>query len=71
MKALILAAGRGTRLRPITDYVPKPMLPLHGRPLMEWALLPLLACGIRDYVIAVSTWPNRYRIISARVSGGE
>lgn len=54
MKALILAAGRGTRLRPITDYVPKPMLPLHGRPLMEWALLPLLACGIRDYVIAVS-----------------
>jgi NDP-sugar pyrophosphorylase family protein len=54
LKALILAAGRGTRLRPITDYVPKPMLPLHGRPLMEWALLPLLACGIRDYVIAVS-----------------
>ncbi len=54
MKALILAAGRGTRLRPLTDYVPKPMLPLHGRPLMEWVLLPLIACGIRDFVIAVS-----------------
>lgn len=54
MKALILAAGKGTRLRPITNYVPKPMLPLHGRPLMEWAMWPLIACGIRDFVVAVS-----------------
>ena len=50
----MLAAGRGTRLRPLTDYVPKPMLPLHGRPLLEWALLPLIACGVRDFVVAVS-----------------
>lgn len=54
MKALILAAGKGTRLRPITSYVPKPMLPIQGRPLMEWALRPLLACGIKEFVIAVS-----------------
>ncbi|HUW65741.1 MAG TPA: nucleotidyltransferase family protein [Spirochaetia bacterium] len=51
---MVLAAGKGTRLRPLTDYVPKPMLPLHGRPLMEWAVLPLVACGIRDFVVAVS-----------------
>lgn len=54
MKALILAAGKGTRLRPITDYLPKPMIPLHGKPLMEWVLLHLISCGIREFVIAVS-----------------
>lgn len=54
MKTLILAAGKGTRLRPITDYVPKPMVPLHGKPLLEWVLLHLISCGINEYVIAVS-----------------
>lgn len=54
MKALVLAAGKGTRLRPITDYLPKPMVPLHGKPLMEWILLHLISCGIREFVIAVS-----------------
>jgi NDP-sugar pyrophosphorylase family protein len=54
MKALILAAGKGTRLRPITNYVPKPMLPLHGKPLLEWVILPIIACGIKDFVFAVS-----------------
>ncbi len=54
MQALILAAGKGTRLHPITNYVPKPMLPLHGKPLLEWAILPLIACGVKDLIIAVS-----------------
>lgn len=54
MKALILAAGKGTRLRPITDYLPKPMVPLHGKPLMEWVILHLSSCGIKEFVIAVS-----------------
>lgn len=54
MKALILAAGKGTRLRPITDYVPKPMVPVHGKPLLEWVLLHLMFYGVREYVIAVS-----------------
>ncbi|SPF34432.1 Putative Mannose-1-phosphate guanyltransferase (fragment) [Candidatus Desulfosporosinus infrequens] len=54
MKALILAAGKGTRLRPLTNYVPKPMLPLHGKPLLEWVMLPIIACGIKDFVFAVS-----------------
>lgn len=54
MKALILAAGKGTRLRPITDYIPKPMVPLHGKPLLEWIILYLMSYGITDYVIAVS-----------------
>jgi len=54
LTALVLAAGRGARLRPLSDYVPKPMLPLHGRPLMEWVLIPLIACGFREFVVAVS-----------------
>ncbi len=54
MKAVILAAGRGSRLRPITDYIPKPLVPLQGKPLLEWILLGLVAYGIREYVIATS-----------------
>jgi mannose-1-phosphate guanylyltransferase len=54
MKTLILAAGKGTRLRPITDFIPKPMVPIHGKPLLEWILLHLMSYGIREYVIAVS-----------------
>ena len=54
MKALVLAAGKGTRLRPITDYIPKPMVPLHGKPLLEWVILYLMPFGIREYVIAIS-----------------
>ena len=54
MKTLILAAGKGTRLRPITDFIPKPMVPIHGKPLLEWVLLHLMSYGIREYVIAVS-----------------
>ncbi|KLU59843.1 D-glycero-alpha-D-manno-heptose 1-phosphate guanylyltransferase [Peptococcaceae bacterium CEB3] len=54
MKTLILAAGKGTRLRPLTTYVPKPMLPLQGKPLLEWVLLPLIEAGMKDFVLAVS-----------------
>lgn len=54
MKTLILAAGKGSRLRPITDFIPKPMVPIHGKPLLEWIILHLMAHGLREYVIAVS-----------------
>jgi len=51
MKAMILAAGRGERMRPLTDDLPKPMLPAGGRPLIVWHLLRLAAAGIRDVVV--------------------
>ena len=54
MKTLILAAGKGTRLRPITDFIPKPMVPIHGKPLLEWVLLHLASYGLREFVFAVS-----------------
>ncbi len=51
MKAMILAAGRGTRLAPLTDDTPKPLLPLAGRPLIEWQVQALVAAGVRELVI--------------------
>jgi len=49
--ALILAAGRGERMRPLTDRCPKPLLPVHGRPMIEWHLLALAQAGVREVVI--------------------
>ncbi len=54
MKAMILAAGRGTRLRPITDRVPKPLLPVAGEPLIERHLQALAAAGFDEVVINVA-----------------
>jgi MurNAc alpha-1-phosphate uridylyltransferase len=50
-KALILAAGRGERMRPLTDRTPKPLLAVHGRPLIAWHLEALARAGVRDVVI--------------------
>jgi MurNAc alpha-1-phosphate uridylyltransferase len=54
MKAMILAAGRGERMRPLTDTLPKPLIEVRGRPLIEWHLEQLAAAGIREVVINVS-----------------
>ena len=51
MKAFILAAGRGERMRPLTDHTPKPLLPVGGKPLIVWHLEKLAAAGIREVVI--------------------
>lgn len=49
--ALILAAGRGERMRPLTDTCPKPLLPVRGKPLIEWHLEALAAAGVTQVVI--------------------
>lgn len=51
MKALILAAGRGERMRPLTDHTPKPLLEVRGRRLIEWHLLALAKAGVREVVV--------------------
>ena len=53
MKAIILAAGRGQRLRPITDTVPKCLVPVNGRPILEYQLAALSGSGIRKCVVVV------------------
>ena len=54
MKAMILAAGRGERLRPLTDHTPKPLLPVGGRPLIGHHLAALAAAGFEEVVINVA-----------------
>ena len=51
---MVLAAGRGERLRPLTDELPKPLLPVGGRPLIAWHLAALARAGIREVVINLS-----------------
>ncbi len=51
MKAIILAGGRGKRLRPITDYVPKPLVPLNNIPILEWQIKYLKKFGINEIII--------------------
>ncbi len=51
MKAIILAGGRGKRLRPITDYFPKPLVPLNNVPILEWQIKYLKKFGINELII--------------------
>src|SRR5487761_1969012 len=51
MKAMILAAGRGERMRPLTDHTPKPLLEAGGKPLIVWHIERLVQCGITELVI--------------------
>ena len=51
MKAIVLAAGRGERMRPLSDRTPKPLLEVQGKPLIEWHLAALAASGVREVVV--------------------
>lgn len=51
MRALLLAAGLGIRLRPVTEQIPKCLVPIHGKPLLEYWLDALLPNGIREVLI--------------------
>ena len=51
VKAIILAAGRGKRMRPLSDTLPKPLLAVHGKRLIEWHLESLARAGVREVVV--------------------
>ncbi len=68
MKAMILAAGQGTRLRPHTDAMPKPLIPVAGRSFLERTLDRLSAAGVTDVVVNVCYRPAR--IVDALGDGG-
>jgi len=55
MKAVILAAGKGTRMRELTNELPKPMLRVHGKPILEHIVAGLVGVGIRQFCI-VTGW---------------
>lgn len=68
MKAMILAAGHGTRMRPLTDHTPKPLLPVGGKPLIVWHIEKLAKAGYRDIVINIGWLGDQ---IPAALGNGE
>lgn len=61
MRAMVLAAGRGERMRPLTDQLPKPLLPVAGKPLIGYHLESLARAGVHDVVINLSWLGARIR----------
>lgn len=61
MKAIVLAAGRGERMRPLTDTTPKPLLPISGKPLIVYHLEALARAGVREVVVNLSWLGSRIR----------
>lgn len=61
MKAMILAAGLGNRMRPLTNHTPKPLLQAGGKPLIEYHLLNLQRAGIREVVINLAHLGEKLR----------
>ncbi len=59
MKAMVLAAGLGTRLRPLTEDKPKCLVPLAGRPLIGWTLEWLRRAGVTECVINLHYLPEK------------
>ena len=51
MKAMILSGGRGKRLRPLTDTIPKPLIKINGIPLIEWSIKYLKKFGITEIIL--------------------
>ena len=61
MKAMILAAGRGERMRPLTDHTPKPLLMVAGKPLIEWHVSALKRAGVDELVVNLGWLGERLR----------
>jgi len=59
--AFILGAGLGTRLRPLTEKIPKPLLPIGGRPMITYALEHLRAAGIQRFIVNTHHCPDQYQ----------
>lgn len=60
-RAFILGAGLGTRLRPLTDNLPKPLVPVRGRPLVAWGLEHLAGAGVSEAIINTHHAPDQWK----------
>jgi MurNAc alpha-1-phosphate uridylyltransferase len=69
MRALVMAAGLGTRLKPLTDTLPKPLVKVLGRPMIEYVLDVLAAEGFREAMVNVHYLPEKLRAFVAEWNG--
>src|SRR5438270_6115525 len=67
-QACVLGAGLGTRLRPLTDDLPKPLIPIFQKPLITFALDHLIAVGVKSFVINTHHRPEPFRELFAQAS---
>lgn len=65
VQAVILAGGRGTRLRPVTSDLPKPLVPVANRPLIEHQLRHLAGQGVRDVTLALGYAADQFKVVEA------
>jgi len=63
MKAMILAAGRGERLRPLTDNIPKPLVAVAGRPIIEYTIQALEEAGFKDLIVNLAHLGNKIEMV--------
>lgn len=69
--ALLLVGGRGTRLGPVTSELPKPLLPVGGRPFLDWVMQPLLDAGVHRFILAAGHLASAVEdFASARLKDG-
>jgi N-acetyl-alpha-D-muramate 1-phosphate uridylyltransferase len=61
MQAIIFSAGLGTRLKPLTDAMPKALVPVAGKPLLQWNIEKLIAAGCSLIVVNVHHFPDMIR----------
>ena len=63
MKAIILAGGLGSRLRPLTDSTPKPLLPVAGKPIIQWQMEWLKNAGVKDFVLSIGHLADKVQAV--------
>ena len=67
--AVIMASGMGSRLRPLTDKVPKPLLKVHGTPMIETVLNGLISCGVTDISVVVGYLGDQFSYLTEKYDG--
>ena len=70
MKAMIFAAGTGSRLKPLTDHTPKALIPIGGKPMLEHVILKLKSSGFDQIVINIHHLGNQIVDFRERLSAG-
>ena len=69
MKAIILAGGLGSRLRPLTDSIPKPLLPVAGKPIIQWQMEWLKNAGVKDFVLSIGHLADKVQAVLGNGAG--